>query len=720
MSDRLCVVMPVYNEQEAIGPVLEKWAMALDDLGIDYVIRPYNDGSKDNSLAVMRAAAEQLPRVEVRDKKNGGHGNTILTGYRDAATDGFDWCFQIDSDDEMGPEKFGELWERRDDYDFLVGIRDGRIQQLPRKIISFVSRLCVRIFYGKSVWDVNTPYRLMRISAFKDFYAAIPLATFAPNVILSGLAARNRLRCCEIRVPQHDRTTGEVSIKKWKLFKAAARSFAQTIAFALVIDGSVMSRICLLLVAIWGAAFSLFLLMAPCRVLFALPLALILFWRRKWICNVGASVLASACKHPVAWLLGVVSVGCLERFMLVLMFPGLVDQTMSYTPSGVLITDWPGIWDIAIKASEGIWEASKSWTTTLGYGMLIDVFGQNLHAACVLNTVLNLVSALLLAILCGRWFGRRAGIIAAAMSFCLPYFAVHSLNTATEHMYGMFMTASLLCLDCVWSASSGRNAIFRSILAGVLIWLTIWSRGEGVLLLGVCFVSAILIEGILRVRWRRCGMVCAALFAVSALCGLLAWRINGHINGAKTVFCSNDNLWPRLFGANVESGGTINGPDYCLMYEAWRNDHPQSIEKPSTQELEPYIRKEIARRWREMPLRVMIRHIIKKEWRDWCVDTLPLRMANNAFWRIGVKVATVPFSTFLAVCGLMFWLLFALKVVRGAQTIRQGACVMISILLLGNVVVLAVAESSYRYGHLFPLLFPAVVAGLIGNSKGEL
>lgn len=234
MSDRLCVVMPVYNEQDAIGPVLEKWSKTLDALGVDYVIRPYNDGSKDNSLAVMKSVARDLPSVDVRDKANGGHGNTILTGYREAAADGFGWIFQIDSDDEMGPEKFGELWAKHCDYDFLVGIRDGRVQQLPRKIISFVSRLCVRIFYGKSVWDVNTPYRLMRVPAFKEFYAAIPLTTFAPNVILSGLAARHGLRCYEIRVPQHDRTTGEVSIKKWKLLKAAAKSFYQTIRFSLV------------------------------------------------------------------------------------------------------------------------------------------------------------------------------------------------------------------------------------------------------------------------------------------------------------------------------------------------------------------------------------------------------------------------------------------------------------------------------------------------------
>ena len=232
-NERLCVIMPVYNEQDAIGSVLRKWESTLKDIGADYEIRPYNDGSRDDSLAVMRKVGNSLEKVCVMDKPNGGHGNTILTGYRDATSDGFDWIFQVDSDDEMGPEKFGELWAKRGEYDFLVGKRDGRRQSWSRKIISLVSRICVRIFYGKSIWDVNTPYRLMRVSAFRDFYRQIPLTTFAPNVILSGLAARHHLRSLEIPVPQRDRMTGEVSIKKWKLLKAAAKSFWQTIFFAI-------------------------------------------------------------------------------------------------------------------------------------------------------------------------------------------------------------------------------------------------------------------------------------------------------------------------------------------------------------------------------------------------------------------------------------------------------------------------------------------------------
>lgn len=233
----LAVVIPVYNEEVCIAQVLSKWVTALNGLGIDYQIHAYNDGSKDKSLDVMRAEEPRFGgRVVVHDKKNGGHGNTILTGYRENAPEA-EWLFQIDSDDEMGPESFPSLWAQREEYDFLLGRRDGRKQPLPRKVMSFVSRLTVHLFYGKGLWDVNAPYRLMRTSAFADIYQMIPLDTFAPNVIITGMAAKRRLRCFEMPVPQRDRQTGEVSIKKWKLLKAAMKSFRQTIAFALFKSG---------------------------------------------------------------------------------------------------------------------------------------------------------------------------------------------------------------------------------------------------------------------------------------------------------------------------------------------------------------------------------------------------------------------------------------------------------------------------------------------------
>lgn len=226
----LAVVMPVYNEESAIGTVLEKWVKELARLGIDYEIHPYNDGSKDGTLSILKAFASGNPRVIVHDKKNSGHGPTILQGYSDNSS--APWLFQIDSDDEMIPEGFQTLWDKRDDCDFLLGTRDGRNSPLPRKIISLISRMTVRLFYGSGIWDVNSPYRLMRSEKFRDLFPCIPERTFAPNVIISGYACRKKMRIFETDVPYQDRRTGTVSIKKWKLFKAALKSFMQTIIFS--------------------------------------------------------------------------------------------------------------------------------------------------------------------------------------------------------------------------------------------------------------------------------------------------------------------------------------------------------------------------------------------------------------------------------------------------------------------------------------------------------
>lgn len=233
-NEKLAIIIPVYNEEAAIGGVLEKWYRQLSDLGMDFTIYVYNDGSLDRSAACIRETAEKYPeRIIAREKENSGHGPTILQGYRDATAAGFDWIFQVDSDDEMTPDAFPELWARREDYDFLCGFRADRRQPLARKIVSKVSRWCVRVFYGKTIRDVNVPYRLMRVSVLRSVFEQIPADTFAPNVIIAGMVAVQKLRYLEMPVSQHERRTGEVSIKNWRLLRAAVLSFSQTFVFSL-------------------------------------------------------------------------------------------------------------------------------------------------------------------------------------------------------------------------------------------------------------------------------------------------------------------------------------------------------------------------------------------------------------------------------------------------------------------------------------------------------
>lgn len=229
----LVVIIPVYNEGEIISEVICNWVLKLRSLHIRFRLHAYNDGSKDNTSEILHQINYKYAELIVHDKPNSGHGSTILQGYRENVN--AKWIFQTDSDNEISPEYFDSLWSERENYDFLSGRRKNRMQPVARKCISGISRFTVRLFYKSGVWDVNSPFRLMRADKFSEVFNKIPEQTFAPNVIISGYTGLKNMRILEIDVPHKNRETGEVSIKRFRLFKSALRSFIQTIKCRFII-----------------------------------------------------------------------------------------------------------------------------------------------------------------------------------------------------------------------------------------------------------------------------------------------------------------------------------------------------------------------------------------------------------------------------------------------------------------------------------------------------
>ncbi len=227
----LILVMPVYNEAECIAGVVQKWRDAFERLAIDFELLVLNDGSKDETARELERFAHD-PRVRVVNKTNSGHGPTIIEGYRQAASRA-DWVFQVDSDDEMGPEPFCEFWKRRERYDALFGVRWHREQDGARRVLSAGSRVLIGLLFGRGVRDVNVPYRLMRASKLAPLVAAIPDDTFAPNLLISGVLGRHRHRVTNRNVLHENRKTGTASLDPRKLGRIALLSGKQTLAFLL-------------------------------------------------------------------------------------------------------------------------------------------------------------------------------------------------------------------------------------------------------------------------------------------------------------------------------------------------------------------------------------------------------------------------------------------------------------------------------------------------------
>lgn len=228
-NPELALVIPVFNEESLIGQVLNTWSNELENLQINYEIHVYVAKSKDKTLEIVQEFSKKNNKIIAHDRPKLGHGTDLVKGYKDNLS--VKWIFQVDSDDEIKASSFKKLWEKRNEYDFLIGKRIRINQQVLRKLTSLVSRLSIWLFYGNKVYDVNVPYRLMRTECFKDLFIIFPESFLAPNIVISGYASLKNLRVYQIPVESLDREVGTAGLSKSKLLKIAVNCFFEAITF---------------------------------------------------------------------------------------------------------------------------------------------------------------------------------------------------------------------------------------------------------------------------------------------------------------------------------------------------------------------------------------------------------------------------------------------------------------------------------------------------------
>jgi dolichol-phosphate mannosyltransferase len=228
-APQLSLVIPVYNEGGTIVEAVLEWAAELDRSALDYELLVYDDGSRDDSGRLVEALRGRLPQLILRQHRNMGHGPTVLRGYREAHGE---WIFQADSDGEVAPTGFRALWDVRHDHDFVLGIRQHRRSSMVRRLVTLGSRLTVRAMFGRTLPDVNTPFRLMRRAPLAPLLALLPDECFAPNVALVGLAAWTGLRMHSVPVPYRGRQSHGGSLAGLRLWRGASRAWWQTLTIA--------------------------------------------------------------------------------------------------------------------------------------------------------------------------------------------------------------------------------------------------------------------------------------------------------------------------------------------------------------------------------------------------------------------------------------------------------------------------------------------------------
>ncbi len=134
------------------------------------------------------------------------------------------------------------FWRHRHTYDFVIARRRDRQASASRKLLSGLTRFLVHLLYSVGVHDVNAPYRLLRVAAFKPCFSAIPARYFAPNLVITGYAALHDLKTLERDVPHRSRVTGDVTRSNWRIVKGSLLALWQTLVFRFKLAGNASKR----------------------------------------------------------------------------------------------------------------------------------------------------------------------------------------------------------------------------------------------------------------------------------------------------------------------------------------------------------------------------------------------------------------------------------------------------------------------------------------------
>ena len=218
--DKLYIVIPAYNEEENIERCVNDWYPIIEKYGNkDSRLVIINDGSKDNTFERLKSLSESRPLLIPLTKSNGGHGQTVLFGYRYAIDNGADWIFQTDSDGQTNPKEFEQFWDERNNYDAVIGNRIVRGDGKDRKFVENTVCFLLQMIFGIRVEDANAPFRLMKTELVNRYIDKLPDDFNLPNIMFTTYYAYYNEKVLFLPITFKPREKGTNSINPKKIVK---------------------------------------------------------------------------------------------------------------------------------------------------------------------------------------------------------------------------------------------------------------------------------------------------------------------------------------------------------------------------------------------------------------------------------------------------------------------------------------------------------------------
>jgi dolichol-phosphate mannosyltransferase len=177
----LSVVIPVFNEEENVGPLNAELMEVLQGLNKTFEVIYVDDGSKDKSYALLKELQKNNPSIRIiRFRKNSGQTAAFDAGIKAALGE---VIVTMDADLQNDPYDIPKLLEKIGDVDAVCGWRHKRNDTFIRRISSRIANSVRNRLSGETIHDVGCSLKAFRSVYAKKMKLFTGMHRFFPTLI---------------------------------------------------------------------------------------------------------------------------------------------------------------------------------------------------------------------------------------------------------------------------------------------------------------------------------------------------------------------------------------------------------------------------------------------------------------------------------------------------------------------------------------------------------
>jgi dolichol-phosphate mannosyltransferase len=198
----LSVVVPIYNEEGNIGPLLEELFPVLRGTGKTFEVLCVDDASTDSSLSVLKEQQKKHAELRiVRHSINSGESAAGASGFANARGG---VIITIDGDQQNDPADIPALLGALEGADAVCGVRRKREDDWVKRISSRVANRFRNRVTGDEISDAGCTFRALKTHTLREIPIFNGMHRFLPTLLrLQGY------KVVEILVNHRPRTRGE-------------------------------------------------------------------------------------------------------------------------------------------------------------------------------------------------------------------------------------------------------------------------------------------------------------------------------------------------------------------------------------------------------------------------------------------------------------------------------------------------------------------------------